>query len=1339
MDNNVAYKIGQVIGLGISLVPAILCGWSLRHRRANKKCLFSLLLLMVILPVAGVFGVLSKTMHLPGYAQALLGLFMLVLVIASILLAILGLAEFRQSGSQFGRKRALLALVLDLCFIGFFAWGVAQGIRNAGVRAAAGPKEPPFVSVDLNYRYTSNSPWTRMEARKLNPVASFAMMRANPSLYFIVIAEKTGAHSTLDSAGLAEIAKAHLKSAVNQCTFTREEPVRLKEMEGVRFETDAKLDTVSLYYVHWVTCHKGYAYQLITWGLSSERERVIKEASQLFEQFGMLDEGKVGNDAGAAEATDYRSPGANFSVKLAGTRWAAPLQDMAKNYPSAEFGRSTAKDEHLIVVPLDLGGCDPSLDLLAKGIMARWGVVFPGEGVSDLRKMDHGPLTGYAFGFHRPSTPNIQYRAEILKGNGFAYLLLAFCLKGEGPNPALEEVLSRVKFQTRPKSSPPAKLPLALREAHAVYFNEIGLAAHRREAYAEAEKYFRRARTLDSDKPVYLENIADTLSRRGENRAALDLLKAEMYGAMDTQSLRALFAWIQKQSGDTEGAAASYATAFSRGLSDEGALQSFVALLCQQKKSDEALKVIEKYIREHDSIAVRLTQASVYRQQRQFESALKMLREQQEKFPGEAQIAMGIARTLFAAERYDESVKECEKLLANGQTTGEVYFQKGRAEYNLKHYREAKTSLEAALKEEPANADYKTYLEHLSGMLGQGANTALKNPIDPVALPEGLLASPPVDEKAPYFLGYGGYYVRDARAISHVKGKDFKTTEYRVVQVLDDSGVTRFSSFEIPFDPLQEEIFVNELAVTDRGGDKLFTGKVEDYYVMDDTSSGHATQRKVLHIPVSGVRPGCKITLTLTRRDLGEAREFRFGEYHFSRRLPVVQSLLFVQADRAAFKASASAGLTEQKCENGVYWMLDQPSIYRYEPLQADAETYLPMVWLGRAGTTWQEVAKEYSASIADRLALDDATRELAKEKVGKLTKPEDKVAALAGFVQREFTYKAIEFGRRARIPNTTEAIIKNRYGDCKDHALLLRQLLEAAGVRAHLALVNTEGEVRPELPSLDQFDHMVVFVSSLGKGTFIDCTDKDSPLACGVPAGLAKKEALVLDEKNPRLLTIPDYAPDANHIAITRKIELSGKADASVTEDVVMSGFPAAWYRHFFRRTESANRKKALQDELAGCAPALEIHDLALAGLDDVREPLTLHVSYRLAGKFHNSGNQIMGQLPAVWERLFLAMDAMENRQAPLRVLNPLTVESRIALALPQGYAPALVDPVQIDAPFARCSLKSTPEAGLVRLECKAQRPSGSYPAAQYAACQETLGRVLGVFEQNFVFKRTP
>ena len=71
----------------------------------------------------------------------------------------------------------------------------------------------------------------------------------------------------------------------------------------------------------------------------------------------------------------------------------------------------------------------------------------------------------------------------------------------------------------------------------------------------------------------------------------------------------------------------------------------------------------------------------------------------------------------------------------------------------------------------------------------------------------------------------------------------------------------------------------------------------------------------------------------------------------------------------------------------------------------------------------------------------------------------QEKVAAITTYVQQNVRYQAIEFGPRAMIMNPADQVLANGYGDCKDHSILLYNMLRAVGIPAELSLVNTGGD----------------------------------------------------------------------------------------------------------------------------------------------------------------------------------------------------------------------------------------------------------------------------------------
>jgi len=384
---------------------------------------------------------------------------------------------------------------------------------------------------------------------------------------------------------------------------------------------------------------------------------------------------------------------------------------------------------------------------------------------------------------------------------------------------------------------------------------------------------------------------------------------------------------------------------------------------------------------------------------------------------------------------------------------------------------------------------------------------------------------------------------------------------------------------------------------------------------------------------------------------------------------------------------------------------------------------------LGNASGTWEAVGKDYLGSIDKLLAPDAAVREAAK-------KLERSPAALARFVQKELTYKAIEFGRGARIPRAPADVLRRRYGDCKDHALLLQQLLRNAGVQSRLALVRTGGPLRREMPSLDQFDHMVVYLPA--QELFIDATDKSADLLHGVTPGIAGKDALLLDARQPRVVRIPDQGDDGGEMSLVREAHLVAGADLEVTETATYRGNEAAMMRSYFDEIEPKARAASLQRRLSSRGGDVEVLSLDVRDLRDPQKPLGLQVKYVQRGAFHAVGGQLVGKLPALLERGRIQVE-IDARETPFQFRLPLSIHSTVSLELPSGYSPAqpLAARASPDGRFAGWRVAPDDSGRDLRARFDFGRKRGRHASSEYADLRRETEAALGALEQEVILQR--
>ena len=118
--------------------------------------------------------------------------------------------------------------------------------------------------------------------------------------------------------------------------------------------------------------------------------------------------------------------------------------------------------------------------------------------------------------------------------------------------------------------------------------------------------------------------------------------------------------------------------------------------------------------------------------------------------------------------------------------------------------------------------------------------------------------------------------------------------------------------------------------------------------------------------------------------------------------------------------------------------------------------------------------------------------------------------------IQSQCSYHAVSFGERGRIPRPFTTIATAKNGDCKDHSLAIFHYLQHHGLQPYLALVSSGDYVAKNLPSLNQFDHMVVALKDdRDQWQIIDATAKLIPLMERTPQGLIGHHCLILTRGN--------------------------------------------------------------------------------------------------------------------------------------------------------------------------------------------------------------------------------
>ena len=251
-----------------------------------------------------------------------------------------------------------------------------------------------------------------------------------------------------------------------------------------------------------------------------------------------------------------------------------------------------------------------------------------------------------------------------------------------------------------------------------------------------------------------------------------------------------------------------------------------------------------------------------------------------------------------------------------------------------------------------------------------------------------------------------------------------------------------------------------------------------------------------------------------------------------------------------------------------------------------------------------------YQAVIKDG---QGTLKSLAKEWTSGLSDRDAILRAIVTHVQRDFRYIPSEdvYGGSRRIDD----LVKDRSADNEEKAVLLAGVLQAAGIKASIALVagRDRGPLYENFYSLSEFSHGVVYVPEGDGGRWID------PTVTWAPFGFlswrdAGAGALLLKPGGGMTVALPMVTGvGLTRYDVTLRPLADGSADVEGT--VLFDGEDAVEMRDDLIPASESERHDIIADWLEKARPGSALADYSIEDLDDVDKPLRLRIRSRVHG----------------------------------------------------------------------------------------------------------------------------
>lgn len=805
----------------------------------------------------------------------------------------------------------------------------------------------------------------------------------------------------------------------------------------------------------------------------------------------------------------------------------------------------------------------------------------------------------------------------------------------------------------KPEAASDAESAKKQAKFNAAIMSQVGILRLLENQPLVALSYFERANRMDPEEPLYLINCGFVYQMK------------ELYGPgiSHFESQREL---VQKNGKLLSILGEMYEALFDYGRAREcaeGALRytpnnpEYVINLSDALwglgQRNQSLVVVQRLYDTQPSSRLGVYLAKTYMGLDQYAEAVDILYQVRRRFGMSVELGSTLMDALMFLGRYEEARAISEETLAKDRNDYKIWTTQGKILFYSRNYRDAEKSLTKALALKPDNEDAKSFLSATKAFLGKADNRTLQKPITPVeertkdlkSLLRPKAKAAGIDGDFPAVIHYR------KEMLQAEKGKNWVSTEEMLMEVLDIRGAAIYREFTFDFLPGFDRIYLNALEVFDSNWNLKQKANLNGAYITYATEIGGQNESQTAHFPLQELEPGDFIYLQFSRTNIENKGMIPYTDFISSKDVPVGEAAFRIYADTARFVTEEYGPLERKAISGGIEWRIENPVIVRkelYMPVYRDFGAGLMLT----GKQEWNAVGEDYENLIRHQFKQAVSVREKAFEVRGSRIGNEA-VKAIINFVRRDIRYRDVRFGGHSLIPQTAEVTLKKHRGDCKDMALLLKEMLEAIGVKSYLTAIHLTEEGFAGLPTIQQFNHMILYIPKQDKVNemWVDATDKtgnDRP----VPLDMEGKVALVIDGEQSHVVTTPILEDNQEHqISIDHRLFIGNDGTSEFRDSVSLQGKFASVMRNRFYGRDVKEQEKLMEDFLASGIPDVSIGNIRIENLSEFNKPLILIVTYASKGYFGQGGSALKGRFPNVWERSLFKLPKVSKRHHPIRM----------------------------------------------------------------------------------------
>jgi tetratricopeptide (TPR) repeat protein len=363
--------------------------------------------------------------------------------------------------------------------------------------------------------------------------------------------------------------------------------------------------------------------------------------------------------------------------------------------------------------------------------------------------------------------------------------------------------------------------------------------------------------------------------------------------------------------------------------------------------------------------------------------------------------------------------------------------------------------------------------------------------------------------------------------------------------------------------------------------------------------------------------------------------------------------------------------------------------------------------------SSWQQVYGWWWKLAQDKIKADTAIRQKVGELVAGLVSDDDRARAVYNFCAQKIRYVAVEYGQAGYEPHRAEDIFKNKYGDCKDQAILLVTMLKEAGFTAWPVLIATRDyyDLNQDFPAV-LFNHCIAAVSFKGQLVFLDPTAETCPFG-DLPGGDQRRAVLVIKDDGYAVEQTPLYPPQHNLVRQHLAIRVNPDETITAAKDVTTSGIYGQSQRYWLRYTPPELVEQTLKEKIQSISIGSRLEGYQIQNKDDLNQLLALRYTFQGPEYFTTAGRlRLMPQLTEA----DASVVAKDTRKYPIDFGVLDTKETIIEVAIPATLKVQYIpEDVAIDSPWVRFDVRYTRKGNTLYFDQKIEVKTNNVPVQEY------------------------